>query len=215
MKVTILCDFDGTITKKDTGVVALENYSTGDWLYYEKLIEEGKISLEECIKAQFGLLEGKKEIILETVEKKVSFRNGFEDFMEFCFRNSIPLVILSAGLDFIIHHYMKKVDPESKIPIYSPQAHFNNGNVSITFPEKISENSKNFKTDIAMKYKRESDKIIYIGDGLSDYEAVRVVDFSYVVEGTKLAEQCINENIPHKKFSTFYEIIEDLHTQIS
>ena len=215
MKVTILCDFDGTITEKDTGVVALDNYSKGDWLYYESLIEEGKITLEECIKAQFGLLRGKKKVILETVEKEVSFRKGFKEFKDFCIRNSIPLVILSAGLDFIIHHYMKKVDPEGKIPIYSPKTHFNNGKVSITFPEKLSEDSKNFKTDIAMKYKRESDKIIYIGDGLSDYEAVRVVDFSYVVEGTKLAEQCINENISHKTFSTFYEIIKELKTQIT
>jgi 2-hydroxy-3-keto-5-methylthiopentenyl-1-phosphate phosphatase len=61
-----------------------------------------------------------------------------------------------------------------------------------------------------MKYKKNNDKVLYIGDGLSDYEAVRVADFSYVVEGTKLAEQCIEENIPHKKFSTFFEIINEL-----
>ncbi|TXT61039.1 MAG: hypothetical protein BAJALOKI2v1_50007 [Promethearchaeota archaeon] len=208
--LTLLCDFDGTITEKDTGVVALDNYSTGDWLYYEKLIEEGRISLEECIKAQFGLLEGKKEEILEVVENEVSFREGFKEFKEFCFDNSLPLVVLSAGLDFIIHHYMKRIDPNGRIPIYSPKTHFDNGKVSISFPEKHFEDSKNFKTDIVNKFKKEGTKIIYIGDGLSDYEAVRVADFSYVVKGTKLAQQCVSENIPHREFTNFSEITEEV-----
>jgi 2,3-diketo-5-methylthio-1-phosphopentane phosphatase len=208
--IIVLCDFDGTITIEDTGVVALDNFTDEDWRYYDELLEQEEITLEECIKTQFEMLEGKKEEILEVLIKSVRVRPNAERFIEFCHQNNIPFVILSAGLDFAINYYKEKFNNSHNIPIYAPKAEFLNNKVRLSFPPLEDEKSKNFKQDIVLKYNKKNNISIYIGNGLSDFEGVRVADFAYVVKDSKLANLCNKEEIAHKEFADFAEIITDI-----
>lgn len=208
--LNVLCDFDGTITIEDTGVVALDYFSDGDWRYYDDLLEREVITLEECIKRQFEMLKGKKTEILDLIIKKVKLRPNIKKFLDFCHKNNITFIVLSAGLDFAIEYFMSQILTSKKIPIYSPQTQYSNGKIKITFPELESKISKNFKQDIVKKYKTKNSIIIYIGNGLSDFEGVRISDFAYVVRNSKLANLCEKEALDHKEFTDFLEIIYDL-----
>ncbi|MBD3197702.1 MAG: HAD-IB family phosphatase [Candidatus Lokiarchaeota archaeon] len=212
---SILCDFDGTITIEDTGVVALDNFSQGDWRHYDRLLEQDKISLEGCIITQFEMLKGKKKEILELLQKKITIRCNIMEFLEFCKLNEIPFIILSAGLDFVIEYFISKIAKSMEIPVYSPKTHYIHEKLNISFPNKIFNDSKNFKEDIVRKYMENSETIIYIGNGLSDFEAVRVADYSYVVKNTKLAKMCAREKIPFEEFEDFNEIITSITKKYS
>ncbi|MBR1942382.1 2,3-diketo-5-methylthio-1-phosphopentane phosphatase, partial [bacterium] len=57
-KVTsIYCDFDGTVTKKDTVNTFFEKYASPKWLKYEKLWIAGKITSQENAIKQVALLQ--------------------------------------------------------------------------------------------------------------------------------------------------------------
>jgi len=209
-EIVILCDFDGTITVEDTGVVALDYFTEQDWRYYDTLLEQQKMTLEECIKTQFEMLDGQKSKILEIIKERVSVRPNAKKFINFCYQKDINLIILSAGLDFAIEYFMEQIDSNQNISIYSPKTSFIDNKLVITFPNLNYEDSKNFKEDIVKKYKKDVNYSIYIGNGLSDFEGVRAANFSYVVNKSKLANLCKTEHIPHKEFQDFAEIIEDI-----
>lgn len=211
--LTILCDFDGTITIADTGVVALDYFSDEEWRYYDKLLEREEITLEECIKTQFEMLKGRKTEILDLIIKKVELRPNIEEFIEFCHKNNIFFIVLSAGLDFVIEYFMSQFPSSKNIPIYAPTTQFLNGKVKIIFPDLKSNNSKNFKQDIVKKYSTKNTTVIYIGNGLSDFEGVRTSDFAYVVKDSKLDTLCKKEAIPHKEFTDFLEVINDIKSR--
>jgi 2-hydroxy-3-keto-5-methylthiopentenyl-1-phosphate phosphatase len=174
------------------------------------LLESEEITLEECIKTQFEMLKGNKEEILEVLIKSVNLRPNTEKFIEFCHQNNIPFIILSAGLDFAINYYMEQFNNSYNIPLYSPKTEFLNNKVRLTFPPLEDKKSKNFKQDIVLKYNKIDNISIYIGNGLSDFEGVRVADYAYVVKNSKLANLCKEEEITHMEFVDFMEIITDM-----
>lgn len=85
-ELVILCDFDGTITIEDTGVVALDYFSDQDWRYYDRLLEDEKMTLEECITTQFEMLAGQKLEILEIIIERVRVRPNAKKFINFCYK---------------------------------------------------------------------------------------------------------------------------------
>ena len=97
----ILCDFDGTITLEDSSVKILEQFVEEDWEQYDSLLENGKISLHECMQIQFGMIKAEKSSIVESLNH-ISLREGFKEFVQFCTSQRIPLIVVSAGLDFVI-----------------------------------------------------------------------------------------------------------------
>ena len=107
MKVVVLCDFDGTITKIDTAEFVLAKFAHGNWQDFNKQLESSKITLEETLRMQFALVKASRAQILDALKNAVTFRPDFAELAEYCSKNSIPLVIVSAGLDFVIKHFLK------------------------------------------------------------------------------------------------------------
>ncbi|MHA2248959.1 MAG: MtnX-like HAD-IB family phosphatase [Candidatus Kariarchaeaceae archaeon] len=208
----ILCDFDGTILNQDTGELILEYFVTENWKIYDEYLKEGKISLEECIAKQFRMVKAPAEDIIKQLEEKVVYRNNFEELRNYCMKKGIDLVIVSAGLDFVIEHFLQKQN-WTNVQIIAAKSNFTKYGIEFSFPERVNKNAKNFKDDFVISQKTRGKKVIYIGDGLSDYEAVRSADFTYVIKGTMLEEVCKKEGIKHFSFIDFSEIIEDLSQQ--
>ena len=65
----IVCDFDGTITKKDGLYTFIEKYAKGDWKKIEQDWADGKISSKECLIEEFKLVpELSEELIANFVK---------------------------------------------------------------------------------------------------------------------------------------------------
>lgn len=57
--------------------------------------------------------------------------------------------------------------------------------------------------------------MIYIGDGITDYRAVRRADLSFVIKGSKLAELCKRGEIPHREIRDFQEVIDAIRSLLT
>jgi 2,3-diketo-5-methylthio-1-phosphopentane phosphatase len=207
MGFAVLCDFDGTITEKDTTVIVFNKFINGNWKIFNEQLDRGEITLEQCMREQFSMIKAPKSVILNEAELDTPFRSGFEDLVNFCNDNQVPIEIVSAGLDFVINHLLKVRGLESKVRVCSARTRFTSDGIEIDPLELHDRKSIDFKRDLVDYYKDKKKIVLFIGDGMSDKDAVRGADYVFVIKGSRLAEFCNNEGIDHQEISDFKEVI--------
>lgn len=215
MDLVFLCDFDGTITTIDTVNLLLERFAKEDWKLLHTQLERGEITLRECMLRQYSMLSVSKQLMLRELEKSISFRANFEKLVYYSRRNNIPFYIVSAGLDFIIKHFLELKKLDSLIDVFAAKTSLNDKGIKLTFPELFDEESVDFKEDLVKHFTKSGGRVIYIGDGLADYYAVRRAYFSFPIRDSKLAQLCKNQEIPHMEIDDFQEVIDTVDSIIN
>jgi 2-hydroxy-3-keto-5-methylthiopentenyl-1-phosphate phosphatase len=205
MNTSILCDFDGTITTTDTCVHVLSHFADGDWEAYDDKLLEGKIGLEECMQLQFQMVKASRRDILLHLQEIVSIRDGFKDFVDNCLKKSFSFIVISGGLDFVIRHFLN-LQGLGSVEVISGKTSIRDNGIEFEFPRKRFDDSVDFKADFVRHHKRIGFKVVYIGDGLSDFQAVREADVVFVVKGSRLADRCREQNLACIEFTSFREI---------
>src|SRR5574344_385293 len=164
--IEILCDFDGTITKKDTINYFLETYADKKWLDIEKNWEDGLIGSNECMTRQLELLPDITEKAVETFIKDIKIDDDFLEFYSWVKSNEIPFYILSDGFDFFISAILRKYKI-AEIEFYSNKLELKHGRF-VPFYANPSGNceikSAMCKCEVFNKLRNVKNKSIYIGD---------------------------------------------------
>jgi 2-hydroxy-3-keto-5-methylthiopentenyl-1-phosphate phosphatase len=202
----VMCDFDGTITTFDTADHILRRFAEGDWESYDRMLDEGKISLEECMVRQFELVHVPESIIIDELDRVATIRQNFSELVIYCHRIRIPFYIVSAGLDFVIYHYLDNLGLRSKIRMHSGTSFFDGRKIAFSFPRLVDLGAKSFKDDLVMSYQRRGMKVVYIGDGLSDLAAARKANIRFAVSGMRLEKTLKEEGLAFEPFEDFAEV---------
>jgi 2-hydroxy-3-keto-5-methylthiopentenyl-1-phosphate phosphatase len=210
----IMCDFDGTITSFDTADYILRRFAEGDWELYDRMLDEERISLEECMVRQFSLVHVPERTIIDELEKTATIRPKFSELVHFCDRNRIPFFIVSAGLDFVIYHYLDKMGLRSLVRMHSGTSFFDGHKIVFAFPQLVNLESKSFKDDLVKSYQGRGIKVIYIGDGLSDLVAARQADIRFAVTGMRLERTLKEEGLVFESFEDFAIVEQGLKTYL-
>lgn len=205
MKSIILIDFDGTIINEDSAVLILEQFASGNWRKYDDLLLADEITLEECLEKQFATVTKSEEEIIAYLQSKITFRTGFPEFINRCINKKIPLLIVSAGIEFVIKHFLESI-ANASLPLVTAKITSDSAGYSFNFPPLESLKSKNFKEDLVKQYKRKNYQVTFIGDGIGDYYAIKGADYGYVVRHSELEGLCQRKNVPYISFNTFEEI---------
>jgi 2,3-diketo-5-methylthio-1-phosphopentane phosphatase len=208
MSLVVLCDFDGTVIDIDTCVFILAKFAETEWKIFDIQFEKGEITLEECLRKQFSLVKVPKTIILEEIERVTSVRPNFEKLIEYCRAHKIPLILVSAGLDFVIEHFLKINNWQGLVEVHAARAKCTVNGIKFSFPRLFDKASVNFKDDLVTYYKKQGKKVIYIGDGFSDFHATKNANYSFAIKDSKLAELLKKEGIPYREISDFQEVVE-------
>ncbi len=209
-RFVVMCDFDGTITSFDTADYVLRRFAEGDWELYDRMLGEGKISLEECMVRQFALVHVPEKTIIEELEKAATVRPNFSELVHFCDRNCIPFYIVSAGLDFVIYHYLDKMQLRSQVCMHSGTSFFDGHKIAFSFPRLVNLESKSFKDDLVTTLQNHGKKVVYIGDGLSDLVAARQADIRFAVSGMRLVRTLKKEGLAFESFEDFADVQREL-----
>jgi len=210
MSLVILCDFDGTVVDINTCVFTLDKFAEGEWRIFDEQLERGEITLEQCLQKQFSTVRAPEKKILKELEPATSPRPNFEKLFGYCRAHGVPLVIVSAGMDFVIKHFLQLSGWDKLIEVYAPQAKCTADGIKFTFPKLRDKMSVNFKDDLVRYYKKQGKKVVYIGDGLPDYPSAKSADFAFAIKGSKLAELLKKNRIPCKEIGDFQEVVDIL-----
>jgi 2,3-diketo-5-methylthio-1-phosphopentane phosphatase len=210
MDFVVLCDFDGTITQIDTAEFVLSRFARGNWRAFDEQFEKGIISLEECLKREFSLVRASEKQILNELKNVVTFRPHFEELATYCKRNNIPLEIASAGLDFVISHFLELKSWQNLVTVHAPKTRLSTSGIKFAFPKLVDKTSVNFKQDLVRHYKNDGKKVAYIGDGSGDYAAARDSDYRFAVDGSRLARLCKKNNVHCMNIVDFQEVLKTI-----
>lgn len=203
----VFCDFDGTITKKDTIDSFFEVYASDDWLLVEKLWKDKKINSKECLTRQLECINNFSEKYLYEFIDSIEIDDYFLDFIKIINDFNLAIYIISDGFRMFIKNVFKKYRINIH-EIFSNDCYLKNGKIKALFPF----NNKNCEVLAGMckcniiKDKSEDKKIIYIGDGRSDMCAAKHSNILFA-KG-ELANYCINKKMDFINFENFRNIVD-------
>ncbi|MDE1839598.1 MAG: MtnX-like HAD-IB family phosphatase [Thaumarchaeota archaeon] len=207
-KLTIISDFDGTISLHELGEIILKKFVPDDWEKFYSQMIRGNLSFDECITKQYSLIhERNREKIINSVQDKCELRKGFRNFVDFVNDTNDQFVIVSGGLDFIVDYCLTS-NKISHVRYVAPQIKLDSRGATLLPPPGtiVSFGHSNFKMDLVVRLKLSNRKVLYIGDGLSDFAPASLADMIFAVKGSSLEKKCRNDGIAYKPFNDFDEI---------
>ena len=202
-----LCDFDGTITEKDGLNLFFSRHAEKGWLQIEKLWENNKISSKECLQKEFELVPNLSAELISAHIKTILPDSYFKKFYEYARLNGADVYIVSGGADYFINKTLELYNIKG-INVISNHFELNENGFSLSFPNDNSECSLGAgtcKCSVLKKMKKKYKKVVYAGDGISDFCVCSKADLLFA-KG-QLAEYCLANGIPHVKFESFKDII--------
>jgi len=205
-KVLIITDFDGTACTVDLGNEILNKFATVSLIDIELAYVQGKIGSRIAYERITKRLQGSRGEMLDHILSIEKLDPFFPEFCALGKDKGIDIKIVSDGLDFYIEAILQK-HKLTDIGYYSNLAIFNNDSfLSIEFPamNNLCARCGTCKSRILNSYRLIYDKIIYIGDGYSDFCPSKYADI--VFAKNILFQKCTQEGTPCIQFDDFSEI---------
>lgn len=207
-KVLVQCDFDGTVTINDVSFLILDVFGKSDWRQLYDAYREGKISVGRFNTEAFAAVKATRKTLLEFVNGKAELRPGFLEFVAHCREKGLRLVIVSNGLDFYIRQILKSLSL-GDIEFIAARTRFGKNGIDTHYygPDgDIVEDA--FKDAYLETFKRDGYRIIYIGNGTSDFSPASKASRIFATED--LLKQCQGTKLNFSPFTDFFDIIKGL-----
>ncbi|MFQ5906239.1 MAG: HAD-IB family phosphatase [bacterium] len=206
----VVCDMDGTITRKDVSVLLLERFAPDKWQDMEELYRTGQWSLKETALEEFKLLRQPRDVMEAYVREVVQFDHDFPRFAALCKKSGIGLVIASEGLDFYIETVLDMIGTKG-LEYYGDLAAFGEHFLEdIYFPNWNPDCGEcgTCKVRIILKYQGWGNKVTFIGEGRTDRHAAEVAD--RVFAKGLLLDYCNEKGIECEDYEGFDGIIQKM-----
>jgi 2,3-diketo-5-methylthio-1-phosphopentane phosphatase len=207
--IRIFCDFDGTITRKDSGDMFFQTFSAFEPAHSELL--QGRYTVREyyrkvCSKLSFD--EKSLNAFCESCEVDAYFTQ----FIDFVDAQKWDLRIVSDGFDIYIDEILHRLNA-GHIPAYRNHIEWEveSQTWKPKFPnadERCSCFCASCKTKIVLGKSHPDDLIIFIGDGRSDTCPIHYADM--VFAKGNLSAYCNTHGIVHHNWNSFFDIIQIL-----
>lgn len=98
----VICDFDGTVTARDTNSVLAERFAPRAFAQVEQSLVSGPLTLREVLAAEYAEMTATEDEIVRYAVENVPLRAGFAEFVEAARAAGVHLQILSAGFRELI-----------------------------------------------------------------------------------------------------------------
>ena len=204
----VFCDFDGTITNRDTFVSVLEKFAPETASRVLPAIFRRELTLKDGITKTLGAIPAHyyPDIIEFIAEQPV--RPGLKEFVEFLKDEAIPFVVISGGLTGMVKAVLERQQLLSGVTaIYA-------GEVETTgeFLEPysaISSDTEFVAKAIAMERHPATEKIA-IGDSVTDINMSLAADLVFARD--RLKQYLDSENKSYIPWNDFWDIKDYLMT---
>ncbi len=197
---SVFCDFDGTITTRDTIVFLTERFGAGHGFRSGVLsrIKSGEWSVFEAIEHELATVTISWEEAVQALKANIKVDEFFEEFVAWCHKRSLRIQVVSSGMRPVVELFVGHLGLE----IY---AH----------PVTITPQGWHYRPDTAVmkipvleEARRHTERLIYVGDGTSDVCAIPYVDDLFAKR--YLAEYCEANKVPYVPFDTFRDVQQSL-----
>jgi 2-hydroxy-3-keto-5-methylthiopentenyl-1-phosphate phosphatase len=209
----VFCDFDGTIAVEDVGGRLFREFAGSKADEIARHYLDGSLTAREYLMSECEAVESVTRDGLEQFVDRFSLDASFRGFVDFCRDRSIPVTVLSDGLDFYVERLLNKHGFKG-LPFYSNHLDFVRQDASTklvpSFPHADSECilCGNCKRNHLLTLSGDEDIIVYIGDGISDRCPVRYADI--VFAKGRLIRYCQEQNVTYQEYNDFSDVVRRL-----
>lgn len=210
-KIQVFCDFDGTITTRDTVDFLLTELADPQWEEIEEQWVRGEIGSRECMAKQIPLIRGGWKKVQELLDT-LTITDGAATFVEWCRSRSIPFVVVSDGLDRVIEYILNRNGIRADRVYANHLIESATGELQLQAsarPRLAGCQSGVCKCQIVGQQGYQLIRVV-IGDGRSDFCWAKEADLLYA-KG-KLVDFAGTQGIGCNVFDTFHEIQASLQT---
>jgi 2-hydroxy-3-keto-5-methylthiopentenyl-1-phosphate phosphatase len=205
-KTLIQCDFDNTVTYKDISFLLLDAFAGAAWREHLEKYQEGKISVGEFNRLSFSMVKAGHQEMLDYIKDRVRLRPGFQEFAQFCREKGFRLVIVSNGLDFYIEEILKGLGLKD-IEHHAAETRFNQEGLKVRYVGADGTVlDRDFKLSWVKKFLNEGYRVVYIGDGNSDF--VPAQQCHHIFATASLLIHCQQNDVACTPFADFNDVIK-------
>jgi 2-hydroxy-3-keto-5-methylthiopentenyl-1-phosphate phosphatase len=208
--LAICVDFDGTITRRDVGYHIFHKFSGGrndevlpDW-------KSGRITTRECFRREAALAIGSEQEILDYVDT-FEIDATFHQFVDRCLSASVPLAILSDGMEFYIRRLLNR-EGLGHLTVFANQGILKNNAIEVQFPwdNLACDRCGSCKAERINEFRHSTgrERIVFVGDGYSDVCAIQEAQVLFAKKD--LEEYCRANNIDYQNYDTFADVLRSL-----
>jgi 2,3-diketo-5-methylthio-1-phosphopentane phosphatase len=195
----IFCDFDGTISLADTADLILSAFADPVWEDIEAEWVAGEIDSATCMARQIPLIDAPLAAIDELLDT-VELRDGFLAFLGWAKRRSLPVQIVSDGVDHFIRRILARHDIHD-VPIIANRLIQKDGRFSLEQPWRIVGCGSGVCKCHIVETPVDGRKLVFVGDGRSDFCVASKPDLLFATAG--LERYCRDRQIVHTPFTSF------------
>ena len=209
----IAVDFDGTITLRDTLHVIVDAHGRpGLWDQIEPALRSGEITVEEAMQTQFTTVTAAHDDVVALVREQAGTRPGFADLVAFAEAGGHRLVVMSAGFRCVIDEVLGDLGLKH-LEVVANDAIFTTGGCTLVWGDHRGDAceicGRRCKRH-AIRERHADERLIYVGDGISDRCASLLADQIFARDG--LAEWLVQEDVPFVPYEDFHDVIRVLRT---
>lgn len=197
LPMQVFCDFDGTITNRDTIVFLTETFGAGLDFRRRVLndITSGRITVAEAIRRELFTVRATWEEAVQAMQGSIVVEPGFDELVQWCRETGIDLTVLSSGMEPVVRLFLNRWNlPIVAHPVEPSPDGWRFTHLEEREKEKILEQA-------------DSHPVIYIGDGTSDVAAVDRVDRLFTKQGRFLEQYCKERGIAHTPYRDFHDVV--------
>ncbi len=207
----IFLDFDGTITKNDVGEKIFRTFL--DEAVADKIVEDllaDKISARECweslCESTSGIDKSKFDEFINLQEVEPSLHR----FIKYSEKKGFKVFVLSDGFDYYIEKILRRENLQHLKYLSNTLEITDNGKLIPEFPFFSADcrSSANCKRNHILENSSDEDFTVFIGDGISDNDAIQYVDFIFAKDD--LLKYCELQRITYFPFKNFDDVISRL-----
>ncbi len=206
-RTLVQCDFDGTITDGDVSFQILDEFSDPGWR--DKLNEymAGKISVNRFNASVFSKVKVDKETLDNFVRAKAVIRPGLDDLLQACRERDFRFVIVSNGMMFYIDAILKMLKLNEEF--VAARANFKLEGMEAWYEGPDGQPvEEGFKEAYTNYFLRQGYRIIYVGNGTSDFPAARLCSHIFSIDN--LTASCKQAGVDHTPFTDLHGVAKGL-----
>ena len=203
----VLTDFDDTAAVQNVAEMLLTKFGDPTWHDVRQRFRDKELTLNEYQEITFRNIQADRATMQDYVKQNASLRPYFKEMWHYCRESQVPLAVVSQGLDFYIEALLEK-EGCGLVPIHAVNTRFDAKGINYEYRYAVpgKESLGNSKGVVVDSYREQGHYIVYVGDGMSDFEAATRADL--VFAHRVLADECERREIPFRPFTDFGDVLK-------
>ncbi len=204
----VQCDFDGTVTIGDVSFQILDEFTGNGWRELFQEYMQGKMTVNRFNATVFSKVKADEATLEHFVRQKAVIRPGLPELLKACRERDFRFVIVSNGMMFYIDAILKMLGLNG-LEFVAARSNFKPEGVEAWYEGPDGKPIEDgFKEAYTRDFLKQGYRIIYIGNGTSDFAPARLCSHIFSIDN--LTASCKEAGVAHMPFSDLHEVAEGL-----